>query len=416
MSLLAQYDAVPPADVKMRLKLVSHWIRSAPRPFFAELRERRPIFRTPAFTLLTRYRDVLDVLHQPGSFSVRLYGMKLDKAMGPFMLGRDNQEQNYRDKSIMRLVMPYSDLPRVRRMIRRVTQALLPSTLKEVDLVATITRQVPVTLCDEYFGFSGLDSKTMLEWSKAMQTNIFKNMTNDQAIEAGSVAAGQQMKRYLSERLEMNAASSARCEEEETIIDRLGRYERAGLLPLDRPALIVNLAGLLVGAVETTSQAVAQALRQILLRPQIRGQAIEAASREDSAEFDAIIWESLRFDPINPVLPRYTELPTTIGTGTDHQATLGTGTVVLASTASAMWDESVIENSDQFVPGRPDSHYLHFGVGTHECLGSQMGRVMISEMMRCILQREPTLIDGPGGEIQFRESPFPESFQVKLER
>lgn len=70
MSYLEQYEAAPATN---KVRLVSRWIRTDWRPFFRELREQRPIFATPAFTLVTRFADVTEVLSRQRIFSVRLY-------------------------------------------------------------------------------------------------------------------------------------------------------------------------------------------------------------------------------------------------------------------------------------------------------------------------------------------------------
>jgi hypothetical protein len=51
MSYLEQYDRIPPDRPRDRVALVNGWIRGDWRAFFAELRERRPVFQTPAYTM-----------------------------------------------------------------------------------------------------------------------------------------------------------------------------------------------------------------------------------------------------------------------------------------------------------------------------------------------------------------------------
>lgn len=410
MSFLAQYDAIPPAYASERVGLAAKWIRSAPRAFFAELRERRPVFRTPAFTLVTRYRDVLEVLQRPTQFSVRIYGSKMDEVVGPSMLGRDNATENYRDKSVMRVATPLSDLPRVRAVVAELTDQQMPCGAERFDIVKALTRHVPVKLCGAYFGFPGPDIDTMIRWSKATQTDFFKNIGNDPAIHAAAVAAGSEMKAYLADLLTSPIDGTRGC----TVVSRLRQLAAAQLLPLDQSELISNVAGLLIGTVETTSQAVAQAVQQILLRPKLREDAIREAAASDPARFDQMVWEALRFDPINPLLPRFTESDTIIGANTEYETVLARGTIVFACTASAMWDEAAVENADEFRLDRPDFTYLHFGVGSHDCLGRHVGAVMVPEMVRRIMLRKPRLVEGDAGKIDFLGGPFPESFQIDL--
>ncbi|MEV4089907.1 cytochrome P450, partial [Nonomuraea fuscirosea] len=95
--------------------LVREWMRTDWRNLFAELRERRPVFVTPAFTVVTRFADVTEVLSHEEVFSVRAFGPRLDAALGaPFMLGRDATPMNWREKGLMQAILDPGDAARVR--------------------------------------------------------------------------------------------------------------------------------------------------------------------------------------------------------------------------------------------------------------------------------------------------------------
>lgn len=106
MSYLEKYDSIPMERAAEKVQLVRRWIRTDWRPFFKELRENRPIFETPAFTFVTLFKDVQEVLSREEVFSVRLYAPKMDPVVGgSFMLARDNTEVNWREKSIMQTML-----------------------------------------------------------------------------------------------------------------------------------------------------------------------------------------------------------------------------------------------------------------------------------------------------------------------
>src|ERR1700716_805392 len=63
----------------------------------------------------------------------------------------------------------------------------------------------------------------------------------------------------------------------------------------------VNAGGLLIGAIETTSQAVAQVIEFFLVRrPDLLTEVKQKAALPDPAAFDSMVWEALRFVPISP--------------------------------------------------------------------------------------------------------------------
>ncbi len=420
MSYLAEYDSISPANTLQRIQAVSKWIRNRDdvRAFFAELRERRPIFFTPAFTFITKYEDVLEVLNRDDIFSVRLNGLKMDEAVGPFMLGRDRTAINYHDKSLMRLVLAREDLPRVRKLVSKITEEAVNASAcsGEIELVKNIARRVPVKLCGAYFGFPGPDEESMFRWSKATQTDFFKNITNDPQIHQEAVQAGKELASYLTTLIAQKRKEIAdnSQEHDNDVLTRLLLAEFPDQLGFKSDRLITNISGLLVGTVETTAQAVVQALEQILLHPGIGKRALKAAKADSLVEFDNIVWEALRFNPINPLVFRYTETDTLLAEGTEREVKIPQGTIVFACTASAMWDSNFVVNADQFRVGRPSHSYFHFGYAAHECLGKYVGMVMIPEIIRVLLLQNVSLIDGDKGKIDFEGDVFPSKFMVNI--
>lgn len=418
VSYLSEYNRVPPDREDERVALVNQWIRKEWRTFFRELRESMPIFQTPKLTLVTRYRDVVDVLSRPDVFSVRLYARSMDPVVGPFMLARDNTSANWRDKSIMRTMLSWEDLPRVRQIAAQLADDVLArqASAGRVEVVSQLGRLVPVRICGAYFGFPGPDVETMLRWSKATQLDMFKNLGNDPVVHGAAVRAGEEIRAYLTDltarrRQELPDASAAATGTDTLTRLLLVRYPDE--VQFDAERIIANMAGLLIGSVETTSQAVVQSLQQLLLRPEITAQAQAAALSGDDAALDAIVFEALRFNPINPLLFRFCERDVTLAGDSAYAAELPAGSIVFACTASAMFDASELEAPDEFRPGRPPSHYFHFGFGHHECLGRYIGATLVPEIVKRVLLRPGVrLLPGPEGQIDFQNSPFPERFVV----
>ncbi|HZI16973.1 MAG TPA: cytochrome P450 [Pyrinomonadaceae bacterium] len=460
MSYLEQYDSVPADQPQQKVSLASRWLREEWQPFFKELREHRPIFPTPAFTLVTRFKDVQEILSRNEVFSVRLYAPKMDPVAGPIMLARDNTPYNWREKSIMKAMLQPEELPAVRRMVGRLADEALDRHAAggRIELVNQLARLVPVQLCGEYFGFPGPDVQTMFRWSKTAQTNMFKNLGNNPDIQAASVQSGKEMTVYLEDLLSKKrpprsngvSGQGQQPEEPETFLARLRRLleelfrgKRADLprpspapvshnqendvfarllrthfpaeVPFDDQRIIANMMALLIGTVETTSQAIVQSVEQILLRPDVFKNALQAARDDDDQLFDAYVWEALRFNPINPLLFRYCESDYTLAAGTDREQRIPARTTVFACTASAMFDATEIPDADTFRTDRPPYHTMHFGYGDHICLGKYVGMVMIPEAVKRVLLRPGVqLLPGDEGKINFQGGPFPEQFNIRL--
>ena len=82
---------------------------------------------------------------------------------------------------------------------------------------------------------------------------------------------------------------------------------------------------------ETTSQAVAQAVDELLKRPIYLEQAKQAAQKGDDELFAGYVWEAMRFHPIFPYLSRISTEDYTLAKGTDRARTVPAGTVVLVA-------------------------------------------------------------------------------------
>jgi cytochrome P450 len=434
---LDQFDAASDAD---KFPLVRGWIDTEPLPFFKELREKRPILVTPLCTLVTLFDDVTEVLNMPLTFTAALYLPKMGN--GIYLMAHDDDALHTREKSLMQGMLNRDDLPQVRAMVARISKALLDSAKGHMEAINGYCRMVPATLVQEYFGLTGIDRSKLIEWSYWNQADTFYNQPFDllsdekrREISDHHTKTGEELGKYVAELTLRRLVTVKAAEAEHTvlapwyllrrlgrrllgkksdaltddIVTRMVRTTYPGAVDFDIKRLAINAGGLLIGAIETTSQAVAQVIEYLLDDPEWLAKARSAAQSGDASAFDAIVWEALRFVPISPYLFRQTASSYTVAKGTDHATVIDTGTYVLAATQSAMFDDRAFENPDQFVAGRNWYHYFHFGFGSHECLGKYVGMVMIPEMVRQILLRPGMKANGA---IDYQGGHLPERYDL----
>ncbi len=393
-SYLEQYDATPDAD---KFALVRRWIDTEPLPFFKELREKRPILVTPKCTLVTRFDDVREILLMYKVFTVKPYVPK----MANYLMMHDDDALHTREKSLMQFMLNRDDLPKVRNMVADIARGILSRGSGQIEIVNDFCRTVPATLVQKYFGLTGAKTADLIEWSYWNQYDTFHNHPFDLL----SPELSQQVMAVLAEKLTFSMIIKLR----DDIVTRMLRTSFAKELDFDIKRLGTNAGGLLIGAIETTSQAVAQILQYLFQHPEWLATAKEAAQKEDTTEFDGIVWEALRFVPITPYLFRTTASDYAAAKGTDHETVLHAGTYVLPVTLSAMFDERAFESPEKFMPQRNWYNYFHFGFGNHECLGRYVGMVMIPEMVRQVLLKKDIAAQG---NIDYRSGPFPESYNL----
>ncbi|HLY11540.1 MAG TPA: cytochrome P450 [Planctomycetota bacterium] len=436
-SYLERFDAAAPAD---RFPLVRRWIDEEPLPLFKELREKRPILVTPVCTIVTRFDDVTELLNLPKVFTVALYLPKMEN--GIYLMAHDDDALHSREKAIMQSMLNRDDLPQVRAMVADSSRELLSAAKGTLEAVNGYCRRVPATIVQKYFGLIGIDLGKLIEWSYWSQVDTFYNQPFDILTDARRreitdrhTATGKELETYVTELMVglLLAVNLERAKHflfglwylfrmllrkmlgktsqplTDTIVTRMIRTAYPEAANFDIKRLGVNAGGLLIGAIETTSQAVAQVIQYLLDRPDLYSQAAAAARSENVAAFDGIVWEALRFVPISPYLFRQAASDYTVGKGTDHATLVNAGSYVLAVTQSAMFDPRSFESPDEFRPGRNWYHYFHFGFGSHECLGKYVGMVMIPEMVRQML-RLPGL--RAAGKIDYQGGHLPERFDL----
>jgi cytochrome P450 len=169
---LQRFDATPAAQ---RWPLVRGWIFNEPLPFLAELRQNRPILITPEVTLAARFDDCTEILRRYDLFSVALYKPK----QGSYWMAQDDTAVHWREKSIMRAILDFEEIPAIRNWVGEKTAALLSAANGSIDAVQGLARAVPLALTQQWFGYAHGDPVAMGKWSYWNQLDAFWNQPFD---------------------------------------------------------------------------------------------------------------------------------------------------------------------------------------------------------------------------------------------
>ena len=386
-------------------------MKTEPLKFFAELRAESPILKTPECTLVALYADVLEVLRLPAVFTTQLY----EPMMGDYLMAQDDTPIHTREKSIMTAVLNRNDLPSIRQLVADKAKAVLDQADGRCDFVGSLGRPVPIALTQQYFGLDGVEPAKLIEWSYWNQYEAFKNQPFDHRPESKDIHARYKtaivelqayLKQLVAHRIDEIRAGVKR----KDITSRLlqASFPESVEFPLARLAL--NIGGLLIGAVETTSQATVQALQELIRRPDRLAEAKVYAESGNFERFDAYVWEALRFAPITSYIFRKTAVDYALAKGTSRATTIPAGNTVLALVQSAMFDSNYFPSANTFDPDRPLHDLLHFGFGSHECMGKWIGMVMIPEIIRQVVLRTGLM---ESGDIDFDGTPFPQRYEIR---
>ncbi len=157
--------------------------------------------------------------------------------------------------------------------------------------------------------------------------------------------------------------------------------------------LISNAAVLLFGGIETTEGMIANAVLQLLERPDQL-----AHVRSEPTLLDAAIEESLRLEPAAAVIDRYSTRDIRLG-----GAAIRRGELVRLSIAAANRDPDAFADPDRFDLHRRSARgHLAFAQGPHVCLGVHLARLEARVGLAALLARLPRLRLDPGRPSEVR--------------
>ncbi|OJT19065.1 hypothetical protein BO221_36760 [Archangium sp. Cb G35] len=395
------------------------WLTGADmqRAVFGFMRQHHPNMRLGKRVLVTRAEDVNEVLKTDAVFGVtEIYAERMERTTGAFFLGMENTPQYQREAAISRKAVHPGDMEQIRSMAREHAEQLiaLARPTGRLDVVNGLARPVAVGMVDRFFGVPGPDPETMKRWMRVIFWDIFLNPGNGADVTARAKEASAELKRYMEGLITQRKAGLA-TESRDDFVTRLLRMQEDETTRLDDDAVRRNVGGIIVGAVDTTSKALAQLVNELLERPEALGEAQNAARAGDTARVAAHAFEALRFDPHNPLLMRTCHEDYVLARGTDREMRIPKGTLVIASTLSAMFDPAVMQHPDEYRVDRPPQGYMHFGRGLHTCYGERINHLVLPEVLGCLL-RLRNLRRAPGGEGRMRfEGPFPDRLMVEFD-
>ena len=414
---LASQISDPKELADAQARMVREWLAANPKALFDDLRRSEPIFKSPKAIIVTRHQDVLEILHRDSEFSEAIYTPRMQRVDAHFFLGMPNSPEYEREVSAVRLAARREDLEQIQQFVNSEAERLVATAEDgSLDIVRDLAHVVPARFVAWYLGVTGPDEHTLQHWMRALFWDLFRNLSNEPKVVQAAVEAAAALKQHLALAITDRKAAIASAKDiPDDVMTRLLRMQCAAPLTLDDDGIRRNLTGLAVGAVDTTSECVANVLDVLLDRPEILMNAQAAASRDDSS-LDGFVFEALRFKPQHPFLYRICTADCRIARGTSRETTIPAGSFVIAAVWSAMFDEEVIDSPELFIAGRSDSDYLLFGAGRHTCFGSHINRIQIQAICRSVLRKKGLRRKaGQDGQMKY-DGPFPDSMSVEFDQ
>lgn len=364
-----------------------------PYPFYAQAREKEPVFFSPAVNawVVTRHDDVRDVLRHPEVFSSA-------NALRPMTTVHPATVTELR-KGYPQATRPVqSDGEEHRRLRAPLARGLSPA---KVDAAEPLIRRRAGELVDAFAADGHAD--LMRQYAYRLPVDVISHLVgldpDDMELAYTGSYGGIQM--IAARRPEAEQAAGAR--ELVRFELRCGEYAQArraeprddlisdivtSLWPGEGPltpeqeahaAKIVS--GLYVAGHVTTTALIGNAVVELLTH---REQWERLCAQP--AAIPAAVEEIARFRTSVQGFLRVTTRPATVG-GVDLPA----GAEVLLLYGSANRDEAVCERPEEFDVTRPPTRHLAFGTGVHACAGSGLARRELTVTLEVLTRRLPTM-------------------------
>lgn len=387
-----QSDDRPGSEYAGRPQVSPRYLRAGLFPF----RKLLPITHLPLrnAVLVTRFVDVEEVLSDPQRFCVP-YTTAIARTTGAFILGMDDVPYDS-EATYLRAAVHAGDLDRVRALTRETAGELLERAQQrgQLDVVSGYARKLALRVSADYLGVSGPCEHTLSKWTQALFLDLFLNLKNDPNLSADAVDAAGEFSRHLEARAEKLRSDAVRgVPAPDTVLARLVALQRVH--EIDDAGVRRNIAGLVIGAIDTLAKAIVLSFDQLLSRPTQLAEARVAARAGEVDEVAKYAFEALRFNPHNPIILRVCSRDTVLAEGTRREHSVKQGDTVIAATMSAMFDEGRFPNPGQFNIERDPASYMHFGRGRHTCFGERLVKTILPEALTTLLSC-PTLTRAPG--------------------
>lgn len=383
--------------------------RAVLRPVSWVLRRFAPVLKVGTRVIVSRHADVVDVLNRDRDFTIsQVNGPSIDRINGPFILAMDRGPEYERDHAALRLAARYTDLDRVRALARdsaaRRVDAARPA--RTIEAVQGLTRAVAADVVAGYFGFPGPDRATMTRWLRNLFQDAFANPIGDPFVRKAALQSFAELKAWIPGEIARRRSDGVA--DADDVLGRLIAMQTPEHPWADDDWVRRNVAGLVVGAVDTTSRFSILAVDELLRRPrELRG-AHDAARADDIDRVRQYAWEAVRFNPHTPLMSRFCAAGAVVAEGTKRAKKIPAGTGVLIDVIGATFDPDGFPDPGRFRIDRDVRSYLHFGWGMHQCFGLAVNHVQIPEIVAALL-RLPGLRRAPGraGHVAL-DGPFPE--------
>jgi cytochrome P450 len=351
--------------------------RANPYPLFAELRK-TPVVRAPNGSyVVSTYREIMAMMHDPRIGTGSVPGAGGGAAGGGIgtgsFIGMDPPEH---DRLRRLATSHFEQSDAVRPDMLQTATGLIDRMQgrQQIDLVDDFAYPLPVAVICQQLGVPHEDEPRFHPWADAIITALDPR-PGQQAVAA---QASVEMNQYMAGLVER-----FRTEPGTGLLSGLAAEE--GLSTED---VVATGRLLLIAGHETTVNLIANGMLTLLRHPHVLDRL-----RHEPELVVPLVEELLRYEPPVQFDPKYMTLD-------DVEVTdvmIPKGSHLILALAAANRDPTRFADPDRFEPEREDNEHLGFFTGIHYCFGAGLARqeaqVALTELARRL--ENPRLLDDP---------------------
>ncbi|MGW4274386.1 cytochrome P450 [Streptomyces seoulensis] len=380
-------------------RILDHSSRADPYPLYAELR-RTPVARQEDGSyVISTYRELTDILHNPHlSSDVRNLSRPMESAEGratPAFINLDPPEHD----RLRRMAMRHFGPPHTPGLVTSMEPDLAATVSdlidgfagkERIDIVDDFAYPFPVTVICHLLGVPREDEPRFHLWVDDIINSIDYDPKVDpkQKLDDG-VRARDDLRRYLGGLLEQRHGRPG-----DDLLSRLANDDGPDGRMTDEE--IISTANLLlIAGHETTVNLISNGMLTLLRHPEVLRRL-----RAEPELVVPLVEELLRFEPPVHIIPWRAAYSDIVVADTE----IPKGSQIMLMLASGSRDPHRFPEPDRFDPDRRDNQHLGFGSGIHLCFGGPLARretqIALLELARR-LDRPRLVADPP----PYRRSP-----------
>ncbi|MFI9360429.1 cytochrome P450 [Kitasatospora sp. NPDC053057] len=383
----------------MLRRILDYSSRADPYPLYAELRRTPVALQEDGSYVISTYREITDILHNPHLSSEARNLAHPTVGAGeqatPSFINLDPPEHD----RLRRMAMRHFGPPHTPGLVTGMEPALTTAVSgliddfagkKRIDIVDDFAYPFPVAVICQLLGVPREDEPRFRIWVNDLINSIDYDPKTDpkEKLDKG-VQARQDLRQYLGGLLEQRHG-----EQGDDLLSRLANDDGPDGRMTDEE--IISTANLLlIAGHETTVNLITNGMLTLLRNPPVLRRL-----RDEPDLVVPLVEELLRYEPPVHIIPwraAYSDI-------TVDDTVIPKGSKIMLMLASGSRDPKRFHEPDRFDPDRRDNQHLGFGSGIHLCFGGPLARretqIALTELVRR-LDRPRLVADPP----PYRRSP-----------